>query len=406
MLIAIIILIFVSAFFSGSETALTATNRMKLQTRANNHDKKAEKLLYLVSRPSEFITTILIGNNIANILLPTLVTILAVEYGINVGIASAVLTITIIIFAEVIPKSVAATYPDRIATTVAPIIRFFIIIFKPITIVLNKLTDYLNNVLSNGQQEEASISKEELRTMIDIAGSEGTFNEEESNRIKGVFDFQNLNVKDVLQTPRVDVEAIPHTARFEEVREIVMQHPYTRYPVFRDDMDDIIAVFHSKYLLNWDADREQSLKTFCSNEPLIVYEFQKVEWVLRKMSLEKQHMAIVLDEYGGTEGIITHEDIIEAMIGLEIEDELDPDDDAIVEKLSDTELICDGKATLYKVNSIFDTDIPEDEDVLAAYILNELDDHPEEGTVLERNNLTFKILEMDGRSISRVQIIK
>nr|WP_255688607.1 CNNM domain-containing protein [Pontibacillus sp. HN14] len=399
-------MIFVSAFFSGSETALTATNRMKLQTKANNNDQKAEKLLNLVSKPSEFITTILIGNNIANILLPTLVTILAVEYGINVGIASAVLTVTIIIFSEVIPKSFAATYPDKIATTVAPIIRFFIIIFKPVTIVLNKLTDSLNNILAKGKQEEASISKEELRTMIDIAGSEGTFNEEESSRIKGVFDFHNLNVKDILQTPRVDVEAIPHSATFEEVREIVMQHPYTRYPVYRDDMDDIIAVFHSKYLLNWDADRDQSLKSFCTNDPIVVYEFQQVDLVLQKMSLHKQHMAIVLDEYGGTEGIITHEDLIEAMIGIEIEDELDPDDDAIVEKVSDTELICDGKATLYRVNAVFDTDIPEDEDVLAAYILNELDDHPQEGSVLERENLTFKILEMEGRSIKRVQIIK
>src|SRR5699024_4310304 len=132
-IIAIIILLFVSFFFSGSETALTAANKMKLQTKAGNGDKKSEKLLNLISKPSEFITTILIGNNIANILLPTLVTALAIDYGFNIGIASAILTVTIIIFSEVIPKSIAASFSERIAYIIYPVIRFFVILFKPIT---------------------------------------------------------------------------------------------------------------------------------------------------------------------------------------------------------------------------------------------------------------------------------
>src|SRR5690625_1792085 len=178
---------------------------MRLQTKANNHDKKSEKLLALVSKPGEFITAILIGNNIANILLPTLVTMLAIEYGFNVVLASTILTIVIIVFSEVIPKSIAATFPDRIAYFIFPIIRLVIIIFKPITIVLNALTGFIVRLLSKGQEEDVSISKEELRAMVDIAGSEGTFEQEESHRIKGVLDFYNLNVKDVLKTPRVEI---------------------------------------------------------------------------------------------------------------------------------------------------------------------------------------------------------
>ncbi|MGP4069509.1 hemolysin family protein [Halobacillus sp. B29] len=406
MIIAIIFLLFVSLFFSGSETALTAANKMKLQSRANNNDKKAENLLQLISRPSEFITTILIGNNIANILLPTLVTTLAIQYGFSVGLASAILTVTIIIFSEVIPKSIAAAFPDRISLLVSPVIRFFVFVFKPITIVLNKLTGVITKALDKGQPNEVSISKEELRTMVDIADSEGTFNEEESLRIKGVLDFYNLNVKDVLKTPRVDMIALPADASFEEVRDIVIQNPYTRYPVYRKDMDDIIAVFHSKYLTSWSMDPEKPLEAFTYKEPLIIYEFQKIEWVFKKMTREQKHMAIVLDEYGGTEGILSHEDVIEAMIGLEIEDEMDTQTDTIIEKVSENEVICDGKITLRRLNSIFDTEIPEEEDVLAGYLLEEFNVFPEEGDVLERNGISFKILEIQGRKIKKVQVVK
>lgn len=403
---AIITLLFVSFFFSGSETALTATNKMRLQTKANNQDKKSEKLLNLVSKPGEFITAILIGNNIANILLPTLVTMLAIEYGFNVVLASTILTIVIIVFSEVIPKSIAATFPDRIAYFIFPIIRLVIIIFKPITIVLNALTGFIVRLLSKGQEEDVSISKEELRAMVDIAGSEGTFEQEESHRIKGVLDFYNLNVKDVLKTPRVEIVGLSNTATYEEIRDVAIHNPFTRYPVYNGDIDNIVGVFHTKYLLSWSTKPEQSFQSYSDMEPMIIYEFHLIEWVLRKMTKEKKHMAIVLDEYGGTEGILTHEDIIEAMIGLEIDDEMDLESDNLIGKVTETEIICDGKITLYRLNSVFHTEIPEEEDVLSAYLLKEFNYFPEEGEVLEINNLTYKILEIDGRTIKQVQIIK
>ncbi|MFC3041102.1 hemolysin family protein [Virgibacillus xinjiangensis] len=406
MIIAIILLLFVSLFFSGSETALTAANKMRLHTKANEQDKKSAKLLDLLSKPSEFITAILIGNNISNILLPTLVTMLAIEYGFNVAIASAILTITIIVFAEVIPKSIAAAFPDRIAYIVHPVIRIVMIIFKPLTWMFNKLTGLIIHMLSNGEFKKVSISKEELRAMVDIAGSEGTFKEDESFRIKGVLDFYNLNVKDVLNTPRVDMISLPITATYEEVRNVVVQNPYTRYPVIQGDSDNIVGVFHSKYLLTWQSEADKSLPDFSDMDPLIVYEFNSIEWVFRKMTKDKKHMAIVLDEYGGTEGILTHEDVIESMIGLEIEDEMDPENDSLVEKITDTEIICDAKITLRRLNSLFHTNIPEEEDVLAGYLLKEFDHFPEEGETLEKYPLSFTITELDERSISQVHIVK
>src|SRR5699024_9623814 len=379
------------------ETALTAANKMKLQTKANNKDTKAQKILDLISKPSEFITAILIGNNIANIVLPTLVTTLAIQYGMNVGIATAVLTVVIIVFSEVLPKSISATFPDRITYLVYPVIRFVVIVLKPITFLLNWLTSFTTRLLSKGKEIDVSLSKEDFRVMVDIADSEGTFADDESDRIRGVLDFYNLNVKDVLNTPRIDIMALPRTATYEEVRDIVVQSPFTRYPIYEEDIDNIIGIFHSKYLIQWSTEPERTLESFSDMEPLIVYEFHSIEWVFRKITREKKHMAIVLDEYGGTEGILTHEDIIEAMIGLEIEDEMDSENDALVESLTETEIVCDGKITLHRLNMIFDTDIPEEEDVLAGYLLKEFNDFPEEGKVIERENLSFKVLEVDGK---------
>lgn len=242
--------------------------------------------------------------------------------------------------------------------------------------------------------------------MVDIADSEGTFNPVESDRIKGVLDFYNLNVKDVLKTPRVNLSALPSDATYEDVRDVVLQSPYTRYPVYHDDIDDIVGVLHSKYLIAWSTEPEKSLKEFCDLDPLIVYEFHSIERVFRTMTTEKKHLAIVLDEYGGTEGILTHEDVIEAMIGLEIADETDLETSRLVDEVTETKIICDGKIPLRQLNSIFDTEIPEEEDVLAGYILSELNDFPEVGQTMERNNLTFKILQVEDRTIRKVEIIK
>ena len=262
MIIAIIILIFISFFFSGSETALTAANKTKFKTEADKGDKKAKGIVKLLEKPSEFITTILIGNNVANILLPTLVTIMALRWGISVGIASAVLTVVIILISEVIPKSVAATFPDKITRLVYPVINICVIVFRPITLLLNKLT------------------------------------------------------------PRINVTAFASNATYEEVYETVMNKPYTRYPVYEGDIDNIIGVFHSKYLLAWSNKKENQITNY-SAKPLFVNEHNKAEWVLRKMTISRKHLAIVLDEFGGTEAIVSHEDLIEELLGMEIEDEMD-----------------------------------------------------------------------------------
>ncbi|WP_427705150.1 hemolysin family protein [Staphylococcus sp. Mo2-6] len=331
MIIAIIILLFASFFFSGSETALTAANKMKMQTEAQQGDKKSGKISKLLTKPSQFITTILIGNNIANIVLPTLITILAVDLGISVSIATVVTTVTIIVISEVIPKSIAATYPDRISRLVYTPISFFIMIFKPITLVLNGMTDAINKFLSKGNEDQQRFSKEEIRQMVSIAGSEGAFNEMERNRIQGVMDFEKLKIKDIDTTPRINVTAFSSDVSYKEAYDTVVSNPYTRYPVYDEDIDNVIGVFHSKYLLAWSRETDNNMSQYTS-EALFVNEHNRAEWVLRKMTVSRKHLAIVLDEYGGTDGIVSYEDLIEEMLGMEIEDEMDEEENEKIEE--------------------------------------------------------------------------
>ena len=406
MIIAIIFLLFMSFFFSGSETALTATNKMRLKSKANSGDARAQKLLKLVEKPSVFITTILIGNNIANILLPTLVTTMAIEYGLSVALLSAIVTVVIIIFGEVIPKSVAAAFPERIAYLVRPIIQFLVVALRPITVILNAMTDSITRALSKGEVQTASVSKDELMAIVDLADSEGELLSDESYRITATLNFQKLNVKDVMTTPRTEVVAVQKDTSFDDVRDLVISEMYTRYPVYDENQDDIVGVFHSKYLLQWSLEPEKTLMDFADKDPLRVDEFESVNKVLRKMSRERKHLAIVIDEYGGTEGILTHEDIIESMLGFEIEDETDIHNDSLVDSMTENEIVCDGKITLHRLNSVFGTEIPEEEDTLSGYLYKMFNDVPEDNDVHIEDELQFTVLQMEENTIRKVQILK
>lgn len=408
MVFLIIILLFTSFFFSGSETALTAVDKVKLQAKVQDGDKKAAKLLGVISKPGEFITTILIGNNIANILLPTVVTAMAIDYGWSVAIASAALTVTIILFAEVIPKSIAAAFPEQISNIVRPPITLIIIIFKPLTIILNFITDNITKILSRGEQPAWTVSKDELVNLIDIANAEGVLKVRERDRIKGILDFRDLNVKDIMSTPRTEMDAIKADASYDEVLETVVGLMHTRYPIYDENLDDIVGVFHTKYLLKWSLSPEKNLLDFSDPDPLTVKEFDAVETVLRKMTKERRHLAIVLDEYGGTEGIVTHEDIIENMLGFDIEDETDVKDDALVDKMTKDEIICDGRITLHRLNTQFETDIPEEEDTLSGYLFKEFNDIPVQGDVFKNKELglRFEVVVMESQTIRTIRILK
>ncbi|KMK74704.1 hemolysin family protein [Alkalihalobacillus pseudalcaliphilus] len=403
MILAIILLFIASAYFSSSETALTATNKMKLQLKAAAGDTKAERLLKLASNTREFIPGILIANNVPNIILPSLVTIVALEYTWHVGLATGILTVLIIIFAEVLPKSVAAAFPERFSYMVYYPTKGILFLLKPFTFLLNVLTDFVIKLLKQ-DGDQKSISKEEMRAMVDIGYTEGTFKNDEVFGLKAMLDFQHLTVSDVLKTPRVDVYGMPEDISFEDAKHFLSHNSYTRYPVYREHLDHITGVFHAKTFLQWSNEPEKAITEFV-HTPLYVYQFQSARDVFRLMLKEHTHLAIVLDEHGGTEGIISHEDLIETMIGQDINDESDKQPPLVFEQTEQV-IVCDSKITLHQLNLIFKTDIPEDHDNLANFMLQHFGYLPKKGEFFIDEALRFEVTEADRRKISKVKIEK
>lgn len=377
---------------------------MKVQLRAEQGERMSQKLLLLIAKPDRMITTILIGNNIVNILMPTLLTLIAINYGWDIAIVTTILTVVIIIFGEVLPKTIAVTFADRIAYMVAPFIAILVQIMRPITFLIAKFTNVFIRVISKGAVKEATLTKEELRSMVDIASTEGTFEEEESERLKGVLDFPNKDVQDVLETHRMEIVGIPANATYDEVRDIILEHYYTRYPVYEDSMDHIVGMFYSKTFIEWSMDPSKELGELLDREPLFVVQSVSVEKVFKQMLAKKKHMAIVLDEYGGTLGIVTHEDIIEEMIGQEIEDESDEDEEILVYEMTENRLSCHGRLEIEDVNEMFKVEIPNDHDTIGGFVLQQLGHMPDSGEQFTYGNLRFEVNEMDRNRILQLTI--
>ncbi|MCG7335040.1 CNNM domain-containing protein [Sporosarcina sp. ACRSM] len=404
MFIALGFLLFISFFLSGSETALTAVNRMKVQLRADQGDKKAIRLLNLISKPSRMITAILIGNNIANIMMPTIVTIIALDHGWKIGVATAILTVLIILIGEVLPKTVAATFSEQVAYAVAPSISLLVKLLTPLTVLLSLFTNIFIRIISKGAVTEATLTKDDLRSMVDIASVEGTFEQEESNRLKEVLDFPDKDVSDVLETHRTDIIGLPIEATYEEVRDTILEYSYTRYPVYDENMDTIIGVFYSKKFIEWSMNPRLKLGELIDRKPLYVVQSASVEKVFKMMLAKKKHMAIVLDEYGGTLGVVTHEDIIEEMIGQDIEDETDIDEEVLVYEKTDNMLICHGRLEIVDAMELLGIELPTDNDTLGGFVLQELGHVPEEGERFTYDQLLVEIEEMDRSRIIRMMI--
>lgn len=396
----------VSFFLSGSETALTTVNRTKVRLRAEQGERAAEKLLVLLSKPDRMIITILVGNTIANIAATVLLILIAENYQWNIAWSVVTLTVLIILFAEVLPKTIAGTFSESIVYIIAPFIRLLVQLLRPITFLIAGLINMIIRIGSKGAVRETTISKEELLNMVDIASTNGTFEEEESERLKGILDFPNKDVSDVLSTHRTEVVAIPLQATYEEVRDTILEHFYTRYPVYDEDMDTIVGMFYSKKLIEWSMVPSTTLEEIIDKEPLFVVQTLSVEKVFKLMLTHQKHMAIVLDEYGGTLGIVTHEDLIEEMIGQEIEDETDHDEEILVHEMTENQLICAGRLEIEEVNQMFNINIINENDTIGGFILDQLGHVPEENEQFTYENLLFEVNEMDRSRIAKLTIIK
>ena len=405
-LIVLIILLILSAFFSSAETALTTVNKFTLRTMADGGNKRAAKVLRITEKSSKLISTILIGNNIVNISASALATTLTTRVLGNayVGIATGILTLLVLIFGEITPKTLAQLYNVKISLIYVDIISFLMFILTPVIWVVNKLAGLIFMILHvDTKGKGLSLTEDELITMVNVSQEEGVIEHEEKEMITNVVDFGDSRARDIM-IPRANMTLVSIDAEYDELLSLYMEVPYTRIPVYEESRDHVIGILHVKDLFFHKAThkgQDLDLRSLI-RKPLYVYEYQKTSDLLAHMKSHSNYMAIVLDEYGVTVGLVTVEDLIEEIIG-DIKDEYDLAEHDNIIKLDDTHYSIDGTVKLDDINDILHINLEsEDYDSIGGYIIELLDHIPDAGEAASDGVIICKVKEMDKNRVSRV----
>ena len=400
--VILIILIILSAYFSASETSFSAINRIRLKNMASSGNKRAQATLKLADKYDSLLSTILIGNNIVNIAAASIATVIFSYYygAAGVALSTVFLTIIILIFGEISPKSLAKESPEKFAMFATPTLRILIWVLTPINLFFVYWKKFLSKIFK--VSEDRIITEEELITIIDEAQTEGGINEEEGDLIRSAVEFNELEVSDVL-TPRVNIIAVDIHAGDEKINQLFVESGYSRLPVYEGHIDNIIGVLLEKnfhhYLYSKNSDK--SLKDIIL--PVTwVYESIKLAKLLKLLQNNQSHMAVITDEYGGTKGIVTMEDIIEEIVG-EIWDEHDEITKEII-KVNESEYLIDGATNLDKVFELFDLDIDHDANTMGGFVIDKMGKIPSKEDTLIFENLQITITKTDNRRVLEVLV--
>lgn len=405
-LIAIIILLCLSAFFSSSETALTTVNQIRMRTLADNGDKRAARVLHVTGNPGKMLSAILIGNNIVNLSASSISTSLAIHLFGNTGagIATGILTFLILIFGEVTPKTMATIKADSMSLTAAAPIGFLMKILTPVIFIINKLSLGLMFLLHvNIKNAQKKMTEEELRTIVDVSQENGVIEHEERDMIHNLFDFGDAEAKEIM-VPRIDMTFVQADATYQEVLDIFRQDMFTRLPVYEDSTDNVIGIINMKDFLLQNDTPEFSVRNLL-REPYFTYEHKNTADLFLEMRKSSISLAIVLDEYGVTAGLITLEDLLEEIVG-EIRDEYDADEEDDITRISDREFYVLGSANLNDVSEALSLHFTSDDyDTIGGYCLGLLDHLPEKNEIiLTDNNILLRIDRMEKNRIERIYI--
>ena len=407
LLVALIILILFSGFFSATETAFSCANKIKLRTLASNGNKRATKVLVLAEENFDMlISTILVGNNIVNISAATISTLLFALLIKNPKIDSsfvstAVTTVVVLIFGEITPKFIAKTYPEKLAMLFYPVIRFFTFLFKPINIIFSGWKKFISVVFK--LKNEEIITEEEIITIVEEAKEDGTLKQEETELIKSVIEFDDQEVENIY-TPRVNLVAIDINSSMEDIQKVFQTTKFSRLPVYLETIDQIIGTIHQSDFYSLLFTKATSIKSILK-EPYFTTSHTKISKLLNQLQKNKTHMAIVLDEYGGTLGIVTMEDILEELVG-EIWDEHDVEI-AHYFKEDDTTYIVNGNAPTDIIFELFNHEDEKDNfeaNTVSGWILEYLGEIPISGTTFKFKNLQIDILQSTVKKINKVRI--
>jgi len=405
-LITVIILLCLSAFFSSSETALTTVNQIRMRTLADNGDKRAARVLRVTGNPGKMLSAILIGNNIVNLSASSISTSLAIHLfgSTGAGIATGILTFLILIFGEVTPKTMATIKADSMSLTAAAPIGFLMKILTPVIFIINKLSLGLMFLLHvNIKDAQKKMTEEELRTIVDVSQENGVIEHEERDMIHNLFDFGDAEAKEIM-VPRIDMTFVQADATYQEVLDIFRQDMFTRLPVYEDSTDNVIGIINMKDFLLQNDTPEFSVRNLL-REPYFTYEHKNTADLFLEMRKSSISLAIVLDEYGVTAGLITLEDLLEEIVG-EIRDEYDADEEDDITRISDREFYVLGSANLNDVSEALSLHFTSDDyDTIGGYCLGLLDHLPEKNEIiLTDNNILIRIDRMEKNRIERIYI--
>ncbi|MBN1066237.1 HlyC/CorC family transporter [Clostridium botulinum] len=404
-IVTLVILLMLSGFFSMSETALMSLNKIRLRHMVEEGVPGAKLVEKLTEDPNKLLGAILIGNNIVNIAASGLATMLATNmFGpTGVGIATGVMTVLVLIFGEITPKSIAKQKAESVALKVGKPIRLTVIIFKPFVYIFTAISSFFIKILGGDPKaSEPFITEEELKTMVGVSEEEGVLENVEKEMIFNVFDFADLQVKDVM-VQRVDVSALDSEATYDDVLKLIKEEQFSRIPIYNQTIDDIIGILNVKDLLMLENPRENFKMAKYIREPYYTFEFKKIVELFKEMKKERNHIAVVLDEYGGTVGIITIEDLIEEIVG-DIEDEYD-DANTSIEVIKDNEYIVDGSVRLHDIGDLIGIDMESDEfDSVGGLIIGELGRMPEEKEEIECDSMKFIVENIEKNRIKKVRI--
>ena len=399
---AIVVLVLLSAYFSATETAFTSLNRVRLKTRAESGDVRAARALELAKDYDKLLSTILIGNNIVNNVAATIGTVLFIRLIDDLRgptVSSVVITVVVLIFGEISPKTMAKESPEAFAMFSAPFLRALITVLTPVNFLFGQWKRLLSRLFR--RSGDTGITEEELVTMVDQAESEGGLDREESDLIRSAIEFSDLEVEEIL-TPRVDIVAVEDTDTMDEIARAFAESGYSRLPVYHEDIDNITGVIHEK---DFHAARYRGLtdvKTFLG-PVLYTTGNTKISELLRILQQEKAHMVIVVDEYGGTEGLVTLEDIVEELVG-EIWDE---HDEVIEEfrKQEDGSYIISCNANLTDLYDLFSIKGESGSTTVSGWVMEEIGRVPEEGDHFVCEDLDVTVTKVDHRRVLEIRVV-
>lgn len=404
-IVIVLVLLALSAFFSSAETSMTTVNKMRVRTLADSGDKRAAILMKVTEDPGKMLSTILVGNNIVNLSASSLMTTLALDlFGSKaVGIATGILTLLILVFGEISPKTIATLDAEKLALRFAKPIYMLMFVMTPVLFLVNHFSmAFLFLLRIDPNKKRDAITEDELRTIVEVSHEEGVIETEEKKMINNVFDFGDSVAKDVM-VPRIDMVFVNVNATYNELMHIFREERFTRIPVYEDTTDNVIGIINIKDLLLLEEGQEFSIRNVL-RQPLYTYEYKKTAELMVEMRKTSNNIIIVLDEYGATAGLITMEDLLEEIVG-EIRDEYDDDEEDEIVEVAEGEYVINGAVKLDDINDRLGLKLEsEDYDSIGGLVIGLLDHLPEEKETVEHENVRLTVEHVEKNRIDKVRL--